>query len=1240
MRGRIALRIWISVLTAFSCAYSAPLGSRFNIRDIESEIGNTIKGGLSVVQDSRGYLYIGGQRGLYRYDGYSFKSYEKGDGSDSLQTGKIQSLASMEDGGMWVGTRAGLAHLNTRTDAIDRYPINPDLGDGMDDHHIQALAKDGSRGLWVGSHKGLFHFDYETKAFASFYGDIPFNVTRLAIAEDGLVWGGTRRSGAFSLNPSDGSFEWYRTYNDDGSSLRSNWITGLAILDSGSALISSRNDYDSGGNLLSEGGLDLLNIETKTVVRIDPTIAGGAEATETNVTAIERDDSGNVWVGGLSGDLYLLDASMKSARYFEDPDRQATEVSDLALDRSGILWVARLNGRASIVNTRSSELLGWENDSRDSESLSEGRVASVFEDRAGVLWVGMWGSGLNRYDRDRGTFQRLFPGDHVSAMLEDSRGRFWIGTYKKGLALLDRESLSITQQVTREGLGTRHMRIRGMLEDSKGRLWISHLHGLDVMDLESGLPTSYRIGDENESHVGTGVIEDSSGNIWWGTKNGLFVIDVGSLEYRAIQEVSGKEGSGGDLEGNIIRLLHEDSSGSVWVGTDIRLNRYDPISGGFEQFDEAAGMSTPVVVGAEEDAAGVIWFSSRDGIFRFEPTSKIFLKYNQTFGLINKRYETSASFTGSDETMYFGGEAGLDAFRPFDANWDYRPSSIAIESVHSVDGERIDWQDANGKTQLEVPWNKNHLSFRYTMLDFADRDAVRYQHRMLGFEDEWVDTGPQHVASFTNLPPGDYRFQVRGANSRGMWNLEGSEVGLTITPMYWQTSAFKMGVIALLSLSVFGIHYYTTVRIRGVNRALKRANRNVEEANKRLSKAADESKALARESARLARKAEVANVAKSQFLANMSHEIRTPLNGVMGMLSLMRMSNLGKKEKEYCDVADNSAHALLELLNDILDLSKIEAGEMEIEHMSFDFEETIRAAFDLYRPRAQEKGIALRLKIPPNLPAELMGDAGRIRQIVLNLLSNAIKFTKKGSVVLRVSANDLEDGRVDLRVEVVDTGIGIPLDDQGRLFKAFSQVDSSNTRQHDGAGLGLSICRELVEMMEGEIGVESEEGVGSTFWMQSSLDRPISNTEPLEDAAPDPVQSIDPIVQDGPRRVLVVEDNEANREVAVMILKGFGCEVATAGDGVECLEAYRSGEYDVIFMDCNMPRIDGYEATRRIRAMESGGKRIPIVALTARAMQGDRERCLDAGMDSYIAKPIRPSDIENALKELGMAVTS
>ena len=596
--------------------------------------------------------------------------------------------------------------------------------------------------------------------------------------------------------------------------------------------------------------------------------------------------------------------------------------------------------------------------------------------------------------------------------------------------------------------------------------------------------------------------------------------------------------------------------------------------------------------------------------------------FNHGDGLLWNDCVSNAFLADTDGSVWIGTSQGLSHFRPAWAE-DVAPP-VAITSARlGVDG-------FDPALNQRAPYRRRSLQVGFAGLTFRNEERVRFRYRLAGMHDHWIETD-QRKAEYPALEPGAYTFEVM-ARARTAWSAP-ARFTFQIVPPWWETWWMR-GLLILAFLAAF--QWVLHIHLRRVVAERTRLERAVAERTRELSQEKArvlEEKARVEEQnqkiERLLSQAQEASRLKGEFLANMSHEIRTPMNGILGMSGLGLEASTPEEQRECLEVVNASAESLLTILNDILDFSKIEAGRLDLDPSPFCLPELLEGATRTMRAAADKKGLEMTWRVAPEVPAVLVGDESRLRQVILNLIGNAIKFTERGAVTLEARAVS-DDGPLPLvEFSVRDTGLGIPAAKQRLIFEAFCQGDGSTARKYGGTGLGLTISARIVKLMGGKIWVESLPGEGSTFHFTAYFGRaaeelPLSANSQAAQAA---------CLEPGPLEILLVEDNAVNQKLAVRLLEKRGHHVTVAEDGLQALAQYDAGRFDLLLMDIQMPGMDGFEATAAIRDRERGtGKHTPIVAMTAHAVSGYDEKCRAAGMDGYVTKPIDPARLFAALR--------
>ncbi len=1121
----------------------------------------TIEDGLSqgmvnaIVQDRYGFMWFGTKDGLNRYDGYTFTVYRHDpEDTTSLRDNYVQSVVEDRQGRLWVGTGSGLDLFDREREQFGHLPI----GAGSIGHDVLSIVQDGNNDLWVSHDNGVIKL---TLTGAEGTNGLPKCTSKylldhtcfLSTDSKGNIWVGQLDRGGFRIRPDHAGKDVVDTLHleqpvGDTREGRSRLdLTGLMVVED------TVNQRLFGLHLFGIVELDARSTRARTVLTLEKPLGHfrGSNAI--------WDASGRLWAA-LSSGIHVFDPA---------------------------------SGRLARAMPRDRNMTGHTNVEK-----------CAYRDHHGSLWFGTGGYGAIRYD-PRGERFHSIASESCGAMQAVRSTRVAVSTHDSFLQEFDPRTatwpihIPWSAKVVHPELRSESRSNRVFVQDERGRYWFNH-NGIlsydpvqDVIERHPRDPAAVAAFPE-ETYNESLFLEGDS-NLWSGTAHTLCRFDRSTRNYHHIPYPRSQPGEAQPF----LHAIHRAQDGVFWLGTSLGLMRYDRTDrsepwavyvndptdaaslstdvvysilpdptdtdvlwvgtngGGLNRFSKRTGhvrrysakdgLPNDVVYGILADDAGHLWMSTNKGLCRFDPTTGACRNYDASDGLQGDEFNRYAFCKQPDGRMFFGGVNGFNHFDPAQLADDSTASAIRITAIKLIN-KVVDFRSEGSplstpaylSTGMTIPYSANMITFEFASMEFSAPEEHRYQYKLEGFDPDWIMVGTDRSAVYTNLDPGTYTFRVRGDNRDGIWDTQGITYRLIVLPPWWRTWwAYALYMMTLVGGVLLFIHKRTS----GLKRQKELLERTVAERTAELTRQKDEADAQRK-------RAEQSERVKEQFLANMSHEIRTPMNAIMGMGEVLQRGTLLPEQKPYIDAITTSSEGLLVIVNDILDLSKIEAGRLRLENVPLDPRAVLQQVVDTLRFRAEEKGLSLTTDIAPDVPAALMGDPTRLHQVLLNLVGNAIKFTEQGHVRVEMTAKQQPSGAVMLRCAIADSGIGIAPERLARVFDEFTQAESDHTRKYGGTGLGLSICKRLVEMQGGTISATSAPGEGSSFlftipFAPALVDAPAAqpdNRRPTTDNRPPELRGL---------RILLAEDNKMNVMVAKVQLnqaiEGVVIDVAENG---------------------------------------------------------------------------------------------
>lgn len=1275
---------------------------------------------LSLCRDSRGFIWIGTQAGLNRYDGYSTVTYYNDTANNtSLSHDNVYSIFEDSKKQIWVATHSGLCLFNRKTESFKVYKfVRPDEKK-ISTRPVFQITEDQLGNIWVGlgksggfrmiDQKGSSHISYKVQNSPD---SNAFNtITDLAFDSQGLLWLGTMGNGLVCFEPLSKKFTLYSDSNID---------LGVATF--------KRLFFDNTSIwILTEGkGLFKFDLISKKFYKI-PINEDGTGTNGAFIRCMIRYDKTHLFIGVDQGGINSLNTETGKIEYYKYNELNSRSLANngvwsMQKDKEGILWVGTSAAGISYYNPKKERFKLYQH-TPDPNSLSYNAILCFHEDKQGNIWIGTDGGGLNIFNPTTESFTILkhdpldpksIGSNVILSIDEDTYNNIWMGTWSNGLIRYNRTENKFYQYLSSKNnpntIGSDN--IWNLMVDNKNNLWLSNFdYGIDIYD-NNKFTRRFRydpIITKPEEFYRINIFYKGRKDKIWVLRGGMVsLLDSSRTEIKNVVSL-----------GKIaIFSFYEDRDENIWVGTNSKgIFCYDKDAKLLYVLNTSTGLPNNTVLGILEDEHNNLWIGTNAGICRFNISSKKVTCFPQNDALQKNNYKEWAYLKSKNGTFYFGGYSGFKVFHPDSIKKnDYLPYiyfndlQIFGKSVKIGEYDSILRQNISETKSITLKHSISVFSISFTAISHTFPENNLYAYKMEGFDDDWIiRNASRRYVTYTNLDPGEYVFKVKAANNDEVWNEKAASIKIIILPPWWKTLWFKLLSISLIIIAFTLFYLYKVIRVKEKNLLLEKLvkertqeismqneeiltqkellekknalllehENEMEAQNDELQAQAEElqaqseelynqTKALAFSNERIQKqhdelenaykelsmyrthleslveertkelivakeKAEESDRLKSSFLANLSHEIRTPINAIIGFSEILSDKNLTDNEREnFNQIIARSSDTLLNLINDVIDFSKIEAGFLKVNITNVNLNKITRLVTDIFNLELKrqnseaEKNIDFKVEISEKCESAVIStDEIRLMQIISNLINNAIKFTQKGEIVFGCR---IDEQHKNIQLYVKDTGIGIEEKNFKIIFERFRKVEDNKNQLYRGAGLGLAISSELINLLGGKISVKSELGKGSEFVISIPLSENLNEKNKFTTINSKEVPNFSGI------HILIAEDDTNNYLFLEKILKKTNAILYSASDGIEAVSKVKEKpELNLVLMDIKMPNMDGIQALKAIRLFNST---IPIIAQTAHALADEIVSLKEAGFDRYITKPIKPAVIYNTIQDI------
>ncbi len=1059
---------------------------------LTSEDGLSLSVVNKIIQDRRGFMWFGTYNGLDRYDGYNFKIYlSENKNPSSISGNSISAMLEDKAGNIWVGTASGLNRYDWKTEKFYRYKHNPKNPHSLSNNTIYSVYQDKTGVLWVGTADGLNIYNPSTNNFTVIKKVIGDTTTLthngiVCISEDytGKLWFGTW-SGLNRLDDRK-KFKftefWHQYYstslsNDEVTVLCSDGTYGMWVGTNGS-------------------GLDRYDYKTKTFIHYK-SIPGDKYSLSNNfINVIYKDRLGNIWVGTRNGLNKFDRAKNRFIRIMNDPKRPMSinnnEILSIYEDITGMMWIGTSGGVNSFYQN-SNNFTNFKNDPKSEYGLSGIPVTSISIGNNNNAWIGTR-NGLDELNLLSDKITHYFHKDSdanslsnniIMSVYQGKNGNVWIGTNGSGLDKYNPTNKSFTHftSVSEDTTTLSDNGITSICEDRKGNLWVGTWWGLNLFNRKTGKVKIFYPDPNNKNSLINGLVwviyEDREGLIWIGTDGGLDCYNPAKNLFTSfVHDTSGSN----NISGNRVISIYQSKDGIMWFGTTQGLNEYNKTKHTFKVYTQANGLAGKFISSIISDGKGNLWIGTEKGLSKFNRKTNSIINFSKREGLYGLEFYQNSVARTKDGKIFMGSDKGLTAFYP-DRIRELRISALTVitdlkifnESVPIRRSKSILSKSITASKEIIVPYNDNIITLDFALLDYYDVKKNIFMYKLSGLDNQWVHNGKDHSVTFINLSPGIYVLHVKGTTSSGTWSKNTASLKIIITPPFWQTWWFR--VIAALSLAAL-IFLIFKFRLRSINLQNKKLETLVSKRTHELKAVNYKQKKLLELLTQSTQELKELNLNKDKIMSVLAHDLKSPFNGLLGFTELLAndIDQLNIEEiKQAGQKIHNSASNIFKLLNNLLEWSLVQSGKIKYTPSTENLFQIAEEILHLFQGNAGQKSIQLVNEIDPNIT--IWADRNMMDIIFRNLISNAIKFTEdNGEIKLfSKSINGL------IEVTVKDSGIGISEEDQKKLFNLNTRVTTKGTNNEGGTGLGLNLCRELINKNGGNVKVESAPGNGTSI---------------------------------------------------------------------------------------------------------------------------------------------------------------